>query len=142
MTRTAISISQLAAGGSRNILRTSPATAFDQANGHSIASAFGSLPLSEQLFLEFVNSDTAAHVITVRAGSSTYGAATALGDYTQSVPAGADRLIGPINLARHAQDANATIYVDGDSGTTGTITATLRAAQTDPRTDTYGLAAV
>ena len=132
MSRTAVSITKIVGEPSltpnpaRGVLRTSAAVNFDQPNGHAVSSAFGAIPLSEKLYLTINNSDTADHVITVGHGSSTYCAYSGIGDLTQTVKAGLTADIGPIQIHRHAQDANCTINVDGDSGTTGTITAELR----------------
>ena|SRR5579872_4081153 len=134
MSRTSISISKIVSmpnvppNAARGVLITSPVTAFDQANGHSITSAFGMIPLTYPLYLVVANTHSADHVITIKAGSSTYGAFTTIGDVTFTVKAGKTGEYGPVILHQHAQDASTTINVDADSGMTGTITAEIRKA--------------
>lgn len=132
MSRTAISINQIVSMpntppfAARGVLMTSGAINFDQANGHSVTSAFGMIPLGYPLYFVVSNTHTASHVITIKAGSSTYGGYTSIGDITFTVAAGKKAEYGPVVLHQHVQDASSTINVDADSGMTGTITAEIR----------------
>lgn len=124
MARTNLPTSTLAG----EALLTDPAgTAIDQANGMNVALASGAIPSAPSvnlLLLRVANSAAGAHNVIVRAGVYPPAFRSGLGDLTLSVPAGATRWIGPLEGARHVQ-ADGSLNVDFDAGTTGTITAFL-----------------
>lgn len=78
---------------------------------------------AERLYVRVNNTHGSDHVVTVKAGTSTAALDAGRGDLTVTVPAtSGSMLIGPLTSARFAQPGNA-IYIDFDSGTTGTIAA-------------------
>lgn len=102
-------------------------TAIDQANGMNIALASGALPsapTAHNLYLRVNNSAAGPHNVIVRAGAYPPAFRAGLGDLTVSVVNATTRWIGPFEAARHMQ-ADGSINVDFDAGTTGTITAFL-----------------
>jgi hypothetical protein len=133
MSRTSLPINIWAIpGNNRNVLRTSAtAVAIDQANGMVIQSTFAEgMPAQyrEPLYLCIGNTDTVAHNVTIRAGASTWAGNRSAGDRVVSIPGPGSIELTPLDISRHAQNANGDINVDFDSGFTGSITAELRSS--------------
>jgi len=133
MSRTSLPINIWSASNSRKVIRTSAyAATIDQANGMVVQSTFAQgMPPQylEQLNLLVSNTDTVAHTVTVKAGASTWAGNRGLGDLVVTIPAGGSGAPPiPVDISRHAQNANGDINVDFDSGFTGTITAELSKA--------------
>lgn|SRR5487761_1939031 len=102
-------------------------TAIDQANGMNIVLASGAVPAAptaRNLFLRVANSAAGAHNVIVRAGVYPPAFRAGIGDLTVNVLATSTKWIGPFTAARFAQ-ADGSINIDFDAGTTGTITAFL-----------------
>lgn len=102
-------------------------TAIDQANGMNVVLASGAIPhvpAGEGLVLRVANTAAAPHVVTLRAGAYPPAFEAMKGDQTVSVTNATTKWIGPLEYARHAQ-ADGSINIDFDAGTTGTITAFL-----------------
>lgn len=131
MARTAIAVSTLPGVAAAGLV--DPAgTAIDQANGMNVALASGALPAApaaRHLFLRVNNSAAGVHVATVRAGVNPPSFRAGIGDLAVSIPATSTKWIGPLEAARFVQ-ADGSVNVDFDAGTTGTITAFLTPSRT------------
>lgn len=111
MARTAITVTQLQRNA--GVAPAAPQAA-DAANGMQVPAG-----LEGTLHLRAKNTDTVAHTVTVRAG--VHGRA-GLGNLAVSVPAGAEREIGPLESMRFEQ-ADEQLYVDFDAATGMTVSA-------------------
>lgn len=102
-------------------------TAIDQANGMNVSLATTAIPAApgaELLLLRVANTAASPKNVIIRAGAYPPAFESGKGDQNVSVTNGTTRWIGPFEYARHAQ-ADGSINVDFDAGTTGTITAFL-----------------
>lgn len=102
-------------------------TAIDAANGMNIALASGAIPAAptaRNLFLRVANTAASAKNVIVRAGALPPAFRSGLGDLTVNVTNATTKWIGPLESSRFSQ-ADGSINVDFDAGTTGTITAFL-----------------
>lgn len=101
-------------------------TTIDQANGMNIVMTTETIPASYDaergLFLRVKNTAAGTQHVIVRAGVNPPAFRAPLGDLTVAIATGATVWVGPFDMARHAQ-ADDSINVDFDAGTTGTITA-------------------
>ena len=76
----------------------------------------------EHTLIRVTNTHSAAHSVTVKAGSGTQAWMAGQGDLTQSVAATTGvEWLGPFTSARFQQDGS-TLYIDFASGHTGAIT--------------------
>lgn len=104
-----------------------PAT-LDPTNGHQTsiprAAAPGAADSAGQLYYYVENTDVgSAHVITIKAGVSTAASFRGgTGDLAVSIDASTAGIIGPLETERFAQ-ADGSILVDCDAGSTGIIIA-------------------
>lgn len=107
-------------------------TAIDQANGMNVALASGAIPAAptaRMMFLRVNNSAAGAHNLIIRAGAYPPAMRAGIGDLTVNILATSTKWVGPISSGRFAQ-ADGSINVDFDAGTTGTITAFLSPGHT------------
>jgi hypothetical protein len=123
MTRTALALSTLKPN---DILDMPNGSAIDQGNGMSIAlssTAIPAAPGAEQLFLFVATTNGVDKTVTVKAGANPPAFRAALGDLTVTAKAAnGGGIIGPLESARFLQ-ADEKLYIDFQSGITGTITA-------------------
>jgi hypothetical protein len=116
MARTALTVTAL----SPNSSVADPAgNAVDVANGH-VLTPTGEQCL-EEFYLEVNQTFAGAKNITIKAGANPPALSAGQGDLVVSINA-AIKLIGPFTSARFAQ-ADGSLYVDLEAGTTGTIKA-------------------
>jgi hypothetical protein len=118
MARTNVPISSLVGNGS---LADPAGTTLDATNDHAISL---SSVHAEELVIRVTNTHSSAHTVTLKAGGSNPPAWRAgQGDITASVAANTGvTFIGPVSSSRF-QQAGGNLYVDIESGHTGTITA-------------------
>jgi len=129
MARTQILLTTL----TRNVMTDIPAgTAIDQANGMYIDLTSTSIPAgpgSENLTLEIRTTNGADKTVTIKTGvggSVNYGPAfrSGIGDLVLTAHAASGGgVVGGLESARFMQATNNQIYIDFQSGITGTITA-------------------
>ena len=74
------------------------------------------------MILKVDNSAAGPHVVTVRKGVNPPAFRAGIGDLAVTVTNGTTQYIGPLESARFSQ-ADGSLLLDFDSGTTGTITA-------------------
>jgi hypothetical protein len=116
MPRTAVAYSPLVANGHL----TSPAgTTIDSTLVTNGVVINGVDP--ERTVLRVTNSAATAKNITVKAGAGRQSWLSGSGDYVQSVGASASEFLGPFTSARF-QQRGSSMYVDFESGFTGTLT--------------------
>lgn len=77
-----------------------------------------------KLLIEVANTALAAKNVTVRAGVSPPALYAGQGDLVRSVAASATHKFGPLSSMRFCQ-AHGDLYIDFETGTTGTISAFL-----------------
>lgn len=124
MARTSIPLTNLSANGS---IAAPAGTAIDATNGMQVVIPTWAIPRTanvENLVLILNNTAGSAKQVTVRAGMNPPASQAARGDLTVSVAAGGTRYLGPFESARFIQ-TDATLQIDFESGTTGTVTALL-----------------
>jgi hypothetical protein len=115
MARTAVPYSNLVGNGS---LADPAGTALDAANDHVIANAD-----AERTLLRVTNTHTAAHNVTLKAGTYPPAIAAGQGDLVVAVPANTGvAWIGPVESGRFLQN-DGSVLVDVEASHTGTITA-------------------
>ncbi|WP_371538393.1 hypothetical protein OG210_21905 [Streptomyces sp. NBC_00466] len=117
MARIAVPISNLVGNGS---LADPAGTTIDATNSHSISLASVH---PEELLIRVTNTDSSAHVVTVKAGGTNPPAwRGGQGDLTVSVPATTGVVfIGPLSSSRFAQAGN-VLNLDIVSGHAGKVT--------------------
>jgi hypothetical protein len=118
MARTAVPLSNLVGNGS---LADPAGTALDATNDHQIDV---SVTHPEEILIRVTNSAASSHTVTVKAGGANPPAwRGGQGDVTATVSANTGvTWIGPLSSSRFLQAGN-VLYVDIESGHTGTITA-------------------
>lgn len=102
-------------------------TAIDATNGMNVALASTAIPAgptARNLFLRVANTAASAKNVIVRAGVYPPAFRQGLGDLTVNVVNATTKWVGPFEAARFTQ-ADGSINIDFDAGTTGTITAFL-----------------
>lgn len=132
MARTAIPVNKFLANNATALLDPT-GTAIDQANGMNVALAPNTIPAgdsAEALVLRVHNSAAGAHVATIGAGVNPPSFRAGIGALAVSIAAGAIRWVGPLEPARFLQ-ADGSVNVDFDTGTTGDITAFVVPAHTN-----------
>jgi hypothetical protein len=112
MARTAATVNTLTANNNVAVPTT---TAVDVANGHVITG----VP-AEQLIIIANLTFAGAKTITIKAGANPPALAAGQGDHVVSIN-NSTRWIGPLTSARF-QQADGSVYVDYEAGSTGTIT--------------------
>ncbi|MDR3080539.1 MAG: hypothetical protein LBV60_06360 [Streptomyces sp.] len=75
----------------------------------------------EHTLIRVTNTAAAAKTVTVKAGVGRQSWMAGSGDYTQSVPASGTVWLGPLTSARF-QQRGSKVYLDFESGSTGTVT--------------------
>ncbi|WP_439377480.1 hypothetical protein [Amycolatopsis lexingtonensis] len=115
MARTAVPYSNLVGNGS---LADPAGTALDAANDHVIANA-----TAERTLLRVTNTHSAAHNVTLKAGTYPPAIASGQGDLVVAVPANTGvAWIGPVESGRFLQN-DGSLLVDVEASHAGTITA-------------------
>ena len=126
MARTALTVNTFLADSTTGIL--DPGTqAIDQANGMNLALASGAMPAAptaKNVLLKVNNSAAGTQITIIRAGVNPPANRSGLGDLSVSLATTVTRWIGPLSSSRFAQ-ADGSINVDFNAGSTGTITAFL-----------------
>ena len=121
MARTSATVQSATRTDSPPLDKTITATTIDATlvtNGLQITDYFN----HKNTRLIIYNSDASAHTVTITAGTADPAINRGMGNYTVSIPAGETHEISEIDSSRFMQsDTNHSLYVDFDSGTTGTI---------------------
>ena len=126
MARTALTVNTFLPDNATALLDPT-AQAIDQANGMNLALASGAMPAAptgKNVLLKINNTAAGSQNAIIRAGVNPPANRQGLGDLTIAIATTATRWVGPLSSSRFAQ-ADGSINVDFNAGTTGNITAFL-----------------
>jgi hypothetical protein len=125
MARTNLPVSAFVANSATGL--TDPAgTTIDQANGMNVVMTTETVPPTYDamrgFFLRVHNTAAGTQHVIIRAGKNPPSFRADLGDLTVAVATTATVWVGPLDMSVYAQ-ADDSVNVDFDAGTTGTVTA-------------------